>query len=58
MDYDFVTGEAGMKMRNVLTVGICLLLVLAWSALAAAEQKEDPLAAWKPKFDPSGAQYT
>ena len=25
---------------------------------AAEQAKADPLAAWKPKFDPSGAEYT
>ena len=27
-------------------------------ALAISAEKEDPLAAWKPKFDPSGAEFT
>jgi TRAP-type transport system periplasmic protein len=36
-----------------------LLLLRALSAGAAlAQEKADPLAAWKPAFDPSGAQYT
>ena len=38
---------------------LALLLVLCLAAPAfAAEEKKDPLAAWKPKFDPSGAEYT
>jgi len=40
---------------------LVLLLLLALSlpgAVLAAEKKKDPLAAWKPKFDPSGAKYT
>jgi len=40
------------------TVLVLLCLSLAWSLPALAEEKADPLAAWKPKFDPSGAQYT
>lgn len=35
-----------------------LLFVLLLAIPVLAEQKEDPLSAWKPKFDPSGAQYT
>jgi len=38
---------------------LVLLLVLCLAAPAfAAEEKKDPLAAWKPNFDPSGAEYT
>lgn len=33
-------------------------LLLLFATAAAAEQKGDPLEAWKPKFDPSTAQYT
>jgi len=47
-----------MEMRKLLVAGFSLLLVLGGATLAAAEQKADPLEAWKPKFDPSGAQYT
>jgi len=39
--------------RIVFTLALCLGLLGAGNALAA-----DPLAAWKPGFDPSGAQYT
>lgn len=35
-----------------------LLLLLLMAASSLAETKGDPLASWKPKFDPSGAQYT
>ena len=43
--------------------GILLVLILSLSLVLGAvngfaEEKKDPLAAWKPKFDPSGAQYT
>jgi len=47
-----------MEMRKLLVAGFSLLLVLGGASLAVAEQKADPLEAWKPKFDPSGAQYT
>jgi len=48
-----------MKLRKWLTAAIVLVLVSGGAALAAAEEKKaDPLEAWKPKFDPSGAQYT
>jgi TRAP-type C4-dicarboxylate transport system substrate-binding protein len=35
-----------------------LLLTLVMSTSAFAAEKKDPLAAWKPAFDPSGATYT
>jgi len=43
--------------------GILLVLILSLSLVLGAvngfaEDKPDPLAAWKPKFDPSGAEYT
>ncbi len=40
---------------------ICLVLLLALclpGLLIAAEAKKNPLEAWQPKFDPSGAKYT
>jgi len=40
---------------------ICLVLLLALclpGILFAAEAKKNPLEAWQPQFDPSGAQYT
>ncbi len=37
---------------------LVLLLALCLAAPALAEEKKDPLANWKPKFDPSGAKYT
>jgi len=43
-------------LRKMLFV--LLTLALTWSVPALAEEKADPLAAWKPKFDPSGAKYT
>ncbi|ORJ59237.1 TRAP transporter substrate-binding protein [Geothermobacter hydrogeniphilus] len=45
-----------MKRTSVL---IALLVVVLLAAPSfAAGKKKDPLAAWKPKFDPSGAKYT
>lgn len=39
-----------------------LVFLLIWGlclpAVVMAAEKADPLAAWKPKFDPSGAKYT
>lgn len=35
-----------------------LTLALTLSVTATAMANKDPLAAWKPKFDPSGAEYT
>ena len=39
---------------------LCLLLLLALAlpGMVSATEKKDPLAAWKPAFDPSGADYT
>ncbi len=42
-------------MKKSITL-ILMALVLAVASFAAA--KDDPLAAWKPKFDPSTAEYT
>ena len=41
-------------MKKLLVVLLALCLV----APAFAAETKDPLAAWKPKFDPSGAEYT
>ena len=41
-----------MKKILVLLLALCLV------APAFAAEKKDPLAAWKPKFDPSTAKYT
>ncbi len=37
---------------------LLLVLVLALPVTGMAEKKKDPLAAWQPGFDPSGAKYT
>ena len=42
-------------MKKSITL-ILMALVVAVASMASA--KDDPLAAWKPKFDPSGAEYT
>lgn len=45
-----------MKRKLVLVLAMaCCLLMVAGSGFA--EEKKDPLAAWKPAFDPSGAEY-
>ncbi|WP_298036693.1 TRAP transporter substrate-binding protein [uncultured Desulfuromonas sp.] len=41
---------------SLLALSLGLTIIAGGSALAAA--KGDPLAAWKPAFDPSGAEYT
>ena len=46
-------------MKRLLTLLLIpILLGLALGGPACGADKPDPLAAWKPKFDPSGAQYT
>jgi len=44
-------------MKKFLVMLLALTLCLP-AVTAVAEEKKDPLAAWKPKFDPSGAKYT
>ncbi len=39
-------------------VVLLLMLALCLPAVGMAAEKKDPLAAWQPKFDPSGAKYT
>ena len=46
-----------MKRLALLVMTLCLTLVFGVGA-GLAEEKKDPLAAWKAKFDPSGAEYT
>jgi len=46
-----------MKRSAIVWLVSCLML-LAGFGQAIAEEKKDPLAAWQPKFDPSGAEYT
>lgn len=43
-------------MNRLLSLLMLLLLVAV--PVLAEEKKADPLEMWKPKFDPSGAQYT
>ena len=37
---------------------LALLVTIGLPGFVFAAEKEDPLAAWKPKFDPSGAEFT
>ena len=46
-----------MKRSVLLVLVLCVALV-ASVGLSFAEEKKDPLAAWKANFDPSGAEYT
>jgi TRAP-type C4-dicarboxylate transport system substrate-binding protein len=41
-----------------LLVALLLITLTLPAAVTAAEKKKNPLAAWKPTFDPSGAKYT
>ncbi len=41
-----------------LLVALLLLTLTLPAAVSAAEKKKNPLAAWKPAFDASGAEYT
>ena len=43
-------------MKKVLVLLLLLALCLPVTGMAAG--KKDPLAAWQPTFDPSGAKYT
>ncbi len=43
-------------MKKVLV--LLLMLALCLPVVGMAGGKKDPLAAWQPKFDPSGAKYT
>lgn len=44
-------------MKRLLALSLLLALCLPGAVLAAGKKK-DPLAAWKPAFDPGGAKYT
>lgn len=41
-----------------LLIGLFLLTLIIPTAAICAEKKKNPLEAWKPAFDPSGANYT
>jgi len=47
-----------MAKRVAVTLILFCSFLLAFGALASAADKADPLASWKPAFDPSGAEYT
>jgi len=46
--------KATFTRCTILLLGLLLTL----GSVVGAEEKADPLAAWKPKFDPSKAEYT
>jgi len=49
------------KSGQWLKVGVCALVAVMALLIAGgvgAEEKKDPLANWRPSFDPSGAEYT
>ncbi len=50
----------GKTGRWFKVVASCLVMVMALlvAAGAGAEEKKDPLATWRPSFDPSGAEFT
>lgn len=47
-----------MKRSVLLGLIVCVALAATVGLGFAAEEKKDPLAAWKANFDPSGAEYT
>lgn len=47
-----------MIRSSIKAGGLALFLALALCTTAFADAKTDPLEAWKPKFDPSKAEYT
>ena len=49
--------QGGYFMKKLVIALLLLTLSLPCAALAA-EKKKNPLAAWQPTFDPSGAEYT
>jgi TRAP-type C4-dicarboxylate transport system substrate-binding protein len=53
-DAPHLQGE--ILMKKLLTA--LLLLALSLPTALMADEKKDPLAAWQPAFDPSGAEYT
>lgn len=48
--------ERRFIMKRLLL--LALLITVCLPGFVSAAEKEDPLAAWKPKFDPSGAEFT
>ncbi len=48
--------ERRFVMKKLLLM--VLLITVSLPGLLFAAEKKDPLAAWKPKFDPSGAEFT
>lgn len=47
-----------MSGKWLMHPSVALLLLLLTAVPVAAQEKSDPLAGWKPAFDPSGAKYT
>lgn len=45
-------------MKHATRILSILITILIVAAPAVAEEKKNPLANWKPKFDPSAAEYT
>ena len=48
--------ERRFIMKKLLL--LALLITVCLPGFISAAEKKDPLAAWKPKFDPSGAEFT
>ncbi len=46
-----------MRFKSLALIGVALLLALTLVAGPALAAKKNPMEAWKPKFDPSGAKY-
>lgn len=49
--------RGGVTMKKLL-IALLLLALCLPGAILAAEKKKNPLEAWQPKFDPSGAEFT
>jgi len=47
-----------MRRSVLLVLVVCVALAATVGLSFAAEEKKDPLAAWKANFDPSGAEFT
>ncbi len=53
---DSLLNRRRFQMKKIVVLLLVLSLCLPLAAIAGG--KKDPLAAWQPKFDPSGAKYT
>ena len=45
-------------MKKISSAILVFLIMVTGAATVSAQETSDPLSAWRPAFDPSGAQYT